>query len=104
MCPCAPGLSLHQLIDIDNTASINVTNDVLVTANTGNDLEFHLGQNTAGSTASLDVNGNMTLDHNGAVINHVNWSRIGYPQCEMLQNVAKYQCLKNIKVLTWDIS
>ncbi len=54
------------LVDIDNSAAINVTNDLVMTANTGNDLEFHLGVNSGGSTASLDVDGDMTLDHNGA--------------------------------------
>ncbi len=55
------------LIDIDNTSVINVTNNMLCQINTGNDFELHLGQNTTGSTAQLNVTGDLTLDHNGAV-------------------------------------
>ena len=55
------------LIDIDGTSQMNITNNMELEANTGNDLEFHLGQNTTGSTAQLNVGGDLLLDHNGAV-------------------------------------
>lgn len=54
------------LIDIDNSSIINVTGDLFCQLNTGNDFEFHLGENTV-STSQLIVGGNFTLDHNGAV-------------------------------------
>ncbi|MEQ8323202.1 MAG: DUF2341 domain-containing protein [Vicingaceae bacterium] len=54
------------LVHIDGTSQINVTADLLAVATDGNDMEIHLGQNSAGSTAQLNVGGNLTLDHNGA--------------------------------------
>ena len=53
------------LIDIDLASSISVGGDMTLTLGNGNDLEFHMGQNTTGSTATLNVTGNLLLDHNG---------------------------------------
>lgn len=52
------------LIDMDNASTWGVTGDVVLTLNDGNDLEFHMGQNSVGSTASLTVSGDVLLDHN----------------------------------------
>jgi uncharacterized protein (AIM24 family) len=54
------------LIDVDEDCQFNVTGNMELEANTGNDIELHLGENTA-STAQLNVGGNLTLDHNGSL-------------------------------------
>ena len=54
------------IIDIDVNSTINVSGNMELDLSGGADIELNLGQNTTGSTAQLNVTGNLTLDHNGA--------------------------------------
>ncbi|GAB5538214.1 MAG: hypothetical protein Salg2KO_03170 [Salibacteraceae bacterium] len=53
------------LIDIDDGSVFTVSGDMELDMVGGNDLELHLGENSTGSTGTLTVVGDLTLDHNG---------------------------------------
>ncbi|MEM7162717.1 MAG: hypothetical protein AAF487_09805, partial [Bacteroidota bacterium] len=52
-------------IDADIASSITVGGNMELSLDGGNNIELHLGQNSTGSTARLDVSGNLLFDHNG---------------------------------------
>ncbi|MEX2596453.1 MAG: DUF2341 domain-containing protein [Salibacteraceae bacterium] len=52
------------LIDLDDAVTMTVNGDMILRMNDGNDLELHLGENSVGSTASLNIIGDLHLDHN----------------------------------------